>query len=42
MRIVVKMPPTGFDKFIVVIQTEAGADPGELLQAVQHLPMPGS
>jgi len=42
IRIVVKMPPAGFDKLIVVIQTEAGADPGELLQAVQHLPaLPG-
>jgi hypothetical protein len=37
LPVVVEVPPTAFDEFGVVIQSEAIADTRKLIQAVQHL-----
>ena len=37
VRVVLEVPPAAVDELFVVIQSEAVADTGELVQAVQHL-----
>ena len=37
VRVVLEVPPAAVDELRVVIQPEAVTDPGELVQAVQHL-----
>jgi hypothetical protein len=37
VRVVLEMPPAAVNELLVVIQSEAVADTGELVQAVEHL-----